>query len=95
MFDKEKGKVVCQMFDYTDGMFKEFQLKFSENTTVNNPAKADMFSEDLSKRLDPEKKQVFHRIAAKGLFLSKRARQDVQPVALALCTRVKNPGRND
>ena len=91
-FDKEKGKVVCQMFDCTDGMFNEFPLKFSENTTTNNPAKADMFSEDLSKRLEPEMKQVFHRTVAKGLFLSKRARSDIQPVTLALCTRVKSPG---
>ena len=66
--DKEKNKTVCQMFDCTNGMFKEFPLKFGESTTVDNPVKADMFSEDLSKRLDPEKKQVFHRTAAKGLF---------------------------
>jgi len=94
-FDKENGKVVCQMFDCMDGMFKEFPLKFSENTTTNNPAKTDMFIEDLSKRLDPEKKQVFHRTVAKDLFLSKKARPDIQPVASVLCTRVKNPGRND
>ena len=67
-FDEEKGKAVCQMFDCMDGMFKEFPLKFSENTTTNNPAKADMFSGDLSKRLDPEKKQVFHRTVAKVCF---------------------------
>ena len=87
--------MVCQMFDHMDGMFKEFPLKFNKSTKVNNPAKADMFSEDLSKRLDPEKKQVFHRTVAKGLFLSKRARQDIQPVASVLCTRVKSPRRND
>ena len=38
---------------------------------------------------------MFHRTVAKGLFLSKRARPDIQPVMLALCTRVKNPGQND
>ena len=83
------------MLDCMDGMFKEFPLKFSKNTATNNPAKADMFSEDSSKRLDPEKKQVFHRTVAKGLFLSKRARPDIKLVMSALCTRVKNPGRND
>ena len=72
------------MFDHMDGMFKELPLKFSENTATNNPAKVDMFSEDLSKRLDPEKKQVFHGTVAKGLILSKRARPDIQPVTSAL-----------
>jgi len=95
VFDKMKGKVTCQMFDCLDGMFKEFPLKFSESVKVTSPAKVDMFGEDLSKRLDPEKKQLFHTTVAKGSFLSERARPDIQPVAPVLCTRVKNPGRNN
>jgi len=40
-------------------------------------------------------RETFHKFTAKALFSSKRARQDMSPVASVLCARVKSPGRND
>ena len=37
----------------------------------------------------------FHTMVAKGLFLCKRARPDIAPVIAFLCTRVKEPTKQD
>lgn len=60
-----------------------------------NLTAADMLSEDLSKKLNREKKEVFHRTVSKTLILCKRARPDAQPVTAALCTQVKSLELND
>ncbi len=54
-----------------------------------------MFSKDQSKKLGMKEQEEFHRITVKALFLCKRARPDIQPIVLVLCTRVKNPGLRD
>ena len=41
------------------------------------------------------KKEQFHTTTAKGLYVSKRARPDIQLTIAVLCTRVQNPRRND
>ena len=40
-------------------------------------------------------KIIFHRLVAKLLFLSKRARPDIQPKIAFLTTRVINLGKDD
>ena len=42
-----------------------------------------------------EKAEVFHTTVSKGLFLSKRARPDIQIAIAFLCTRVKEPTVED
>ena len=48
-----------------------------------------------SKRLDDEKAKVFHMFLMKGMFLYKRARQDIQPGIAFLATRTTEPTEND
>ena len=62
---------------------------------VANPAMIDLFKEDNSKKLNENERATFHKFVVTGLYLSKRARLDIQPVILVLCTRVKSPGRNN
>ena len=45
--------------------------------------------------LSREKKEDFHTFVAKGLFASKRARPDIQPMIAILSTRVKEPNEGD
>ena len=94
-FDKKKGQVKVSMIDYVQNMLRDFPLKFRKKEGTNNPAKADMFSEDKSKKLDEKEREIFHTTVAKALFISKRARPDIQPIVSVLCTRVKKPGKND
>ena len=47
------------------------------------------------KLLDKAKSEVYHTTVAKGLFLCKRSRPDIQPTFSALSTRVKSPTESD
>ena len=39
--------------------------------------------------------EIFHTFVVKGMFVSKRARPDIQPTIAALCTRVCNSNEGD
>ena len=72
-------------------MLEEFPIKFSDKEHVTSPAQNDMFSKDSGKILEDDKRELFHRTVAQNLFVSKRGRQDIQPIISVLCTRVKQP----
>ena len=91
----ESGEVIVDMKDYVKNMLEEFPVKFKMEERTNNPATLDMFERKNEKRLTKEKAEIFHRTVAKGLFLSKRARLDIQPIIACLCTRVKDPTEGD
>jgi len=56
------------------------------------PASSYLFNIDSGcKKLDNNKRQLFHHLVAKHLYLSKHARQDIQMAVPFLCTRVKQP----
>jgi hypothetical protein len=59
------------------------------------PASSSLFEVGKSKPLDQKRAEVFHTTVAKGLYLSKRARPDIQPTIAVLCTRVKAPNETD
>ena len=90
------GEVKIDMVDYIEDMLREFPVKFNDaNGTVPAAAGIDLFKEDLSKKLNEKEREQFHRTVAKGLFLCKRARPDIQTAIAVLCSRVKAPGRKD
>ena len=94
--DFAKGEVKVDVIDCIKSMLEEFPIKFEkkkDNDKTIALSTAEMFSEDLCKKLAESERETFHKLfVAKGLFASKRGRQDVQPVVSVLCTRVKNPG---
>ena len=50
---------------------------------------------DNAELLDHKKKEDFHTFVAKGLFLCKRARPDIQTTIAFLTTRVQRPDVDD
>ena len=61
-----------------------------------NPAAEHLFTANENPvLLDEATLQMFHTNTAKLLFLSKRARPDVQPAVAYLTTRVKSPDEDD
>ena len=48
-----------------------------------------------SPKLNTEKAEQFHTFVAKGLFITKRVQQDIQPAIVFLCTQVKAPTEED
>ena len=83
---KEDGNVGITMRDYLTECMESYG-----NITKNaaTPAKHNLFDVDKeSKELDEERADLFHHIAAKLLFVSKRARLDIDLAVSFLCTRV-------
>jgi hypothetical protein len=63
--------------------------------TELTPAADDLFAEGIGEPLTKDQADLFHRIAAKGLFVCKRARPDTHPTGAVLCTRVRRPIEDD
>jgi hypothetical protein len=88
-----QGKLKVDMVSYVDSMVKEFP---EELTKSNYPWNENLFKVDeKEKKLPKDKKEQFHTFVAKGLFLSKRGRPDIQPAIAFLSTRVKDPDQKD
>jgi hypothetical protein len=90
---EEPGKVVIDMSDYIKGMIEEFPEKLG---TTKCPWNENLFKvNDSDKPLSRDKKETFHTFVAKGLFVCKRARPDIQPAIAFLATRVKDANEQD
>jgi hypothetical protein len=88
------GVLQVDMTKYVKSMIEDFPLKLEGIGTF--PWTAKLFTVDTkSKRLDDERASVFHTFVMKGMFLSKRARQDIQPGIAFLATRTSEPNEGD
>ena len=80
------GEVKVNIVDYVKGMVRDFPEELSDKVTCpwnENLFKIDQNSPPLSK----SKAEEFHTFIAKGLFVSKRAWQDIQPAIAFLTMR--------
>merc|ERR1712151_922010 len=61
------------------------------------PGSNNLMSRDDEAKLidDKERKEQFHNVVAKAIFLSKRSRPDIQPTVAVLATRVREPSESD
>ena len=76
------------MTQYVDRMIDEFPETIIGNTKC--PWTENLFCvEEMSLTLSQEKTKVFHTFVMKGMFLCKRARQDLLPGIVFLTTRVE------
>lgn len=91
----ENGEVKVNMQDYVKSMVEEFSGDLSGKQVVC-PWNENLFKVDNNKpALDKERHEEFHGFVAKGLFLCKRARPDIQPAIAFLSTRVQSPTVQD
>jgi hypothetical protein len=70
---------------------KEAIVDFGEDITrsASTPAKKNLFEiDEESEALTTDRKEIFHRVASKLLYVSKRGRLDIQLAIAFLCTRV-------
>ena len=87
IFDyQEKGKVKINMTSYIEDMLEEFPMDLNKKDTARMSATEDLFDEGQGDNLTLDHKEAFHRVVAKGLFVSKRARPDIHPMIATLCT---------
>ena len=84
------------MMEYIKNIIKDFPEKIVGTKT--SPAVDHLFTvrdPSLAKVLPEEQAMAFHRTTAQLLFLSARARQDIQPATAFLTTRVRSPDKDD
>jgi hypothetical protein len=91
----EDGKVHFTMFDYIMNMLVDLPADMDGEAAT--PASAHLFqvNEKDPEKLDEDLAQLYHHNVAKLLFLSRRARPDIQTLVAFLCTRVKAPDTDD
>jgi hypothetical protein len=88
--DSEKGKVTFGMIKYVENMIRDFPEKLKSNDIAKMPAGNGLFSEGQGRKLPIECAEAYHTSVAKGLFLCKCVRPNMQPTIAVLCTRVKS-----
>ena len=88
-------EVKFTMTDYIFEMLEEMPDSLGRGEAAT-PAAEHLFEvSDRSAKLNANDAKVFHQLTAKLLFLSKRARPDIQLPVAFLCTRVKEPDADD
>jgi hypothetical protein len=89
------GCVKVDMCDYIKNTVEDFPEEL-EVQGATYPWNENLFKVDKhSKNLDTEKAETLHTFVAKILFVTKRARPDVQPAVSFLSTRVRSPNEGD
>jgi hypothetical protein len=91
---KDDGTAEIDMSRYTAESIEEFMDDVIATSTT--PAMRDLFDiDDNSPRLNKARSENFHSIVAKLLYISKRARIDIQLPVAFLCTRVTKSTEQD
>ena len=88
-FDRTTKQAKISMKSYIQEGIEKFETieKLSEKPT-NTPAKRDLFEvNESAEKLEERRKIAFHSITALLLYVSKRARPDIQTTVAFLCTR--------
>ena len=92
----KKGKVSINMIEYIKGMIADFPEEIVSIKT--SPAQDHLFDvrdPSMARLLPEEQAMAFHHATAQLLFLSARARRDIQPCIAFLTPRVKAPDEDD
>jgi hypothetical protein len=91
----EKGKVKFIMLnDYVENLLDKVPTGMSGHAAT--PAANHLFSiNDKADKISNEDSEKYHHLTAKLLYLSKRARPDLQTAVAFLCKRVKQPDVDD
>jgi len=97
----EDGKFKLGLVQYMLGMIEELEELLSNlgeklQGHFTHPASKDLFTvRDDAPVLDDKRAEIFGSFVAKLIWVMKRARPDAEPSVSFLCTRVKQPNKDD
>jgi hypothetical protein len=83
------------MTKYVENMLNNFPVKLGKKDVAKTLAGDNLFNLGTRAKLDTKRGEIFHTFVAKGLFLCKRARSNIQQTILVLCMRVRDPNQAD
>ena len=90
----EKGKLKVGMKYYIESMIKDFPFELESKSKT--PWNDKLFKvNNATKKLEEERKSIFHTFVMKLMFLCKRARPDIEPGVSFLSTRTTKPDESD
>ena len=93
---REKGEVALSQYDFVKKLYNELPDDMKEGRYRYTPAPEDLFKiKEDSPKLDCARKETYHCITAKTLWLSQRSRSDIQLATGYHCSRVKEPNEDD
>jgi hypothetical protein len=91
----KRGELKINMTKYVKNMLNDFPVKLGKKDVAKTPAGVNLFNLGTGAKLDTKRVEIFHTFVAKGPFLCKRARPDIQQAILVLCTGVRDPNQAD
>ena len=93
---REKGEVILSQYDFVKKLNDDLPDEMKTGRYRYTPAPEDLFKiNESSPKLDCARKETYHHIAAKTLWLSQRSRNDLQLASGYHCSRVKEPNEDD
>jgi hypothetical protein len=90
----QDGALKIKMKCYIQGMLDEFPFEVKPSQTTPWTEKLFKVQED-AKKLDEERRSIFHTFVMKAMFTCKRARPDIEPAISFLSSRVNDPNKGD
>ena len=91
-FGLEKGACHVIQETHVSEMVETYTGKHNNSPT---PAGLNLFKKGAGELLDDKKKEIFHTVVAKGIFIAKRSRPDIAPTVAVLSGRVRDPNLDD
>jgi hypothetical protein len=88
---RKRGELKINMTKYVENMINDFPVKLGKKGIVAD----SLFNLGTGAKLDTKRSEIFHTFVAKGLFLCKRARPNIQQAIWVLGTRVKDLNQAD
>jgi hypothetical protein len=92
---RKQGELKIKMTKYVENMLNDFPVKLGKKDVAKTPAGDNLFNLGTRAKLDMKRLDIFHTFVAKGLFLCKRARPNIQQAISVLCMRVRDPNQAD
>jgi hypothetical protein len=92
---RKRGELKINMTKYVENMLNNFPVKLGKKDMAKTPAGDNLFNLGTGAKLDTKRLEIFHTFMAKGLFLCKRARPNIQQAISVLCTRVRDRNQAD
>jgi hypothetical protein len=88
---QKQGELKINMTKYVANMLNNFPVKLGKKDVAKTPAGHNLFNLGTGAKLDTKRVEIFHTLVAKGLFIYKMARPDIQQAMSVLCMRVRDP----
>jgi hypothetical protein len=89
-----KGKVTISMYKYVNKMLTELPSDMNGISKIPSTGHLFNINPDTTK-LPVDRAQLFHHLMAKLIYLCRCTSQDIQTAVAFLCTRVKEPDKDD